>query len=87
MIGAFLMTIFRKERECRWEYLQVFFRSRDKPTNSINGDGYRFLFGENLSMSALPCKLLQCMPACVFYQNLLQTFPFIFINTKMQEAN
>lgn len=60
MIGAFLMTIFRKERECRWEYLQVFFRSRDTPTNSINGDGYRFLFGEstseNLSMSALPCK-------------------------------
>lgn len=32
------------------------FRSRVKPTNSINGDGYRFLFGENLSMSALPCK-------------------------------
>lgn len=56
MIGAFLMTIFRKERECRWKYLQVFFRSRVKPTNSINGDGYRFLFGENLSMSALPCK-------------------------------
>lgn len=56
MIGAFLMTIFRKERECRWEYLQVFFRSRVKPTNSINGDGYRFLFDENLSMSALPCK-------------------------------
>lgn len=49
MIGAFLMTIFRKERECRWEYLQVFFRSRDKPTNSINGDGYRFLFGESTS--------------------------------------
>ena len=24
MVGAFLMPIFRKERECVWEYLQVF---------------------------------------------------------------
>lgn len=25
------------------------FRSRDKPTNSINGNGYRFLFGGSTS--------------------------------------
>lgn len=57
MIGAFLMSVFRKERECIWEYLQVFLcQETSLPTASMEMAIAFYLVEvplENLSMSAL----------------------------------
>ena len=49
MIGAFLMTIFRKEHECRWEYLQVFLGQGIRPLTASMEMAIVFYFGESTS--------------------------------------
>ena len=42
----------------------VLFRSRDKPvTDSINGSGYRFLFGGSTSGKLIAAELEEGIPA------------------------
>ena len=50
---------------------RCFFRSRDTPTNSINGDGYRFLFGESTSGKSVNERSAMQMTAVYAYVRIL----------------
>lgn len=68
-------------------FISGLFRSRDKPTNSINGSSYRFLFGGSTSGKSVnerSAMQMTAVYACVrILSESIAGLQFIFISTKM----